>query len=173
MNDYFYINTLTFPTCCLYILCVSLTHRGPPHIPGATPGFPVATQSPSPPNEILWKVILYHPLTVHWTVKPPHWKQNKRIGEGERGGWVRRRIIILCRPLVLTQTPELSAVQRGRCEGQTFSVNWHFVSSEPSFCEGRGRESERERGRLSGSGGRGRERMRERERARERESLFL
>lgn len=48
----------------------------------------------------------------------------------------RRRIIILCGPLVLTQTPELSAVQRGRCEGQTFSVNWHFVSSGPSFCEG-------------------------------------
>lgn len=75
--------------------------------------------------------------------------------------------------MVLTQTPELSAVQRGRCEGQTFSVNWHFVSSEPSFCEGRGRESERERGRLSGSGGRGRERMRERERGRERKPVPL
>lgn len=63
------------------------------------------------------------------------------------GGWGKEeRIIILCRPLVLTQTPELSAVQRGRCEGQTFSVNWHFVSSEPSFCEGSGRESECTRG---------------------------
>lgn len=61
----------------------------------------------------------------------------------------RRRIIILCRPLVLTQTPELSAVQRGRCEGQTFSVNWHFVSPEPSFCEGSGRE------RVSGQEGEG------------------
>lgn len=74
---------------------------------------------------------------MHWTVKPPHWKPNKGIGQGEKwGDGARRRIIILCRPLVLTQTPELSAVQRGRCEGQTFSVNWHFVSSGPSLCEG-------------------------------------
>lgn len=98
---------------------------------------PKATQPRSSSDKILWKVILYHPLTVHWTVKPPHWKPNKGIGQGEkRGDGARRRILILCRPLVLTQTPELSAVQRGRCEGQTFSVNWHFVSSGPSLCEG-------------------------------------
>lgn len=60
--------------------------------------------------------------------------------------------------MVLTQTPELSAVQRGRCEGQTFSVNWHFVSSESSFCEGSGRESERARGRRRVGGGSGQQR---------------
>lgn len=94
-------------------------------------------------------------------------------------GEKRRRIIILCRPLVLTQTPELSAVQRGRCEGQTFSVNWHFVSSEPSFCEGSGRESECARGkkRVGGGsgqhGGGGAERGRERDGENEREPVLV
>jgi len=55
----------------------SLSNHCPP-LP--TPGRPNPTQPLFSPNEILWKVILYHPLTVHWTVKPPHWKQNKRIG---------------------------------------------------------------------------------------------
>lgn len=37
-----------------------------PHpISGPAPACPDATQPLSSPNEILWKVILYHPLTVH------------------------------------------------------------------------------------------------------------
>lgn len=118
----------------------------------ATPTLPLS----SAPNKILWKVILYHPLNVHWTVKPPHWKQNKGIEDRRRerdgGGGRRRRIIILCRPSVLTQTPSLSAAPGGKRKGQTFSVNWHFVSSEPSLCErwrgwkmGGKRERDRER----------------------------